>query len=147
MPQPPRQKSGTWKILAIIGAVIALLCCLGAIALGIWGYNTVKDATGPMKETANSFLDNLQDGNYGQAYDRLCANAKRQVTQQQFSQALSMLPKITGHKITGVNVNTTNGRTTGTVQVELTREILGQTDQTLQMAKENGDWKVCQVAL
>ena len=115
--------------------------------LGIWGYNTVRDVGGPIQNTANSFLDDLEDGEYDRAYDQLCASAKRQVTAEEFAQAMNTLPKITNHKITGVSINTTNGRTTGTVQVKLTREVLGQTEQTMQLAKEDGSWKVCQIVL
>ena len=147
VPQPPQQKSHWWKILIVGGAVVALLCCIGAVTLGIWGYNKFQDVAGPVQDTASAYLDDVQDGNYGQAYDRLCANAKRQLTPQQFAQAQSMLPKITDHKITGFDIKSVNGRSTATVRVTLEREMIGETQQTMQLVKEDGDWKVCQVGV
>jgi flagellar basal body-associated protein FliL len=147
VPQPPKQNSNWWKILIAIGAVVAVLCCIGAVGLGIWGYNKVKDVAGPAQDTVNAYLDDVQDGNYGAAYDRLCAGAKKQLTAQQFAQAQSMVPKITKHEITGFNVNTVNGKSTATVNVRLERELVGETNQTIQLVKEDGDWKVCQVGV
>jgi hypothetical protein len=146
-PQPPQQKSNWWKIAIVVAGVVAIVCCLGAVGLGIWGYNKVKDTVEPARDAASAYLDDVQAGNYGAAYNRLCANAKRQLTAQQFAQAQSMLPKITKHEITGFNVNTVNGRSTATVNVRLERELVGETNQTIQLVKEDGDWKVCQVGV
>jgi hypothetical protein len=147
VPQPPPTKSNWWKILIAVGAVVALLCCVGAVGLGIWGYNKVKDVAGPAQDAASAYLSDVEAGNYGAAYNRLCANAKRQLTAQQFAQAQSMLPKITKHEITGFNVTSVNGRSTATVNVRLEREAVGETEQTIQLVKEDGDWKVCQVGV
>jgi hypothetical protein len=146
-PQPQQKSNNWWKYLLVIGGIVALLCCIGAVGLGIWGYNKVKDVAGPVTDTANAYLDDVQNGNYGEAYDRLCAGAKGQVTQQQFAQAQSMVPKLTSHKVTGFSIDTVNGRSTATVNVTLQREQVGETNQTIQLVKEDGEWKVCQVGV
>ncbi len=148
MPYPgavPPKKSNTWKIVAIIGGLVALLCCAGAVGLAVWGFTSIRDATGPVRDTASSFLDNLRDEQYGDAYDQLCRDARRQVSRQNFAQAMAGLPRITDHTVVGVNVNNTNGRVTGEVRVELTRELLGRTTNTMRLSKEDDEWKVCQI--
>lgn len=140
---PPQKRSG-WKIPLIIGGVVLGLCCLGAIALGIWGLNTFREATGPTRDSAVAYLEDIERNDYGSAYNRLCGELRSDMNQQEFAQVQSLLPKVTGHKVTGVNINNTNGNVTGTVNVLLTREGVGELQQEIRLVKESGDWKVCQ---
>ncbi len=55
-----------------------------------------------------------------------------------------MLPKVTDYKVVGVSINTTNGKTTGDVNVRVTRETGAVTTQSVGLVKEGNSWKVCE---
>src|SRR5512139_1104668 len=81
---PPRKSNQTLKIVLIILAVLAVLCCIGALIAGAFGYKAFRDATGPAKDALNGYFDDLKAENYGSAYDRLCAETQAGITREDF---------------------------------------------------------------
>jgi len=141
---PPKKSNQTLKIVLIIIAVLAVLCCIGAIIAGAFGYRAFRDVTGPAKDTVTGYFDDLKAGNYDSAYDRLCAETQSTVTREDFVAFQSVLPAVIDYKIVGVNIHNTNGKTYATVDVRVTRERGGEVTQTVQLLKEGGKWKVCE---
>jgi hypothetical protein len=142
-PVLPPKKNQTLKIVLIVLGALLVLCCIGALIAGAFGYKAFRDATGPAKSAVTGYYDDLKAGNYGSAYDRLCAESQEAVTREDFIGVQNLLPNITDYKITGVNVNNSNGKVTGSVNVTVTRERSGESTQTIELRKEGGDWKVC----
>jgi Domain of unknown function (DUF4878) len=141
---PPQKSNQTLKIILILGGALLVLCCIGAIIAGAFGIKALRDATGPAKSVVTGYYDDLKAGNYGEAYDRICAQTKQQVTREDFIDVQNLLPHITDYKVSNLDVTTVNGKTTGTAQVQVTRERGGTTTQTVRLIKEDGHWKVCE---
>lgn len=141
---PPAKSKFPWKIVLIVLGVLAVLCCIGSLIGGFFIYRAVQDATGPARNAVTGYFDDLKAGNFGSAYSRLCDETQQEVTRDDFVTVQQELPKVTDYKVVGVNINTTNGKTTGTVNVRVTRETGAVTTQSVELVKEGNSWKVCE---
>jgi hypothetical protein len=143
-PPPPKKSNQTLRIVLIVLGVLAVLCCLGVILTGVFGYKAFRDATGPAKDALTGYFDDLKAENYGSAYDRLCSETQAAVTREDFIDFQRVLPAITDYKIDGVNIHDVSGKPRATVDVRVTRERGGEITQTVELIKEGGKWKVCE---
>jgi Domain of unknown function (DUF4878) len=141
---PPKKSNQALKIILIVGGILLVLCCIGAILAGAFGFKAFRDATGSAKAAVTGYYDDLKSGDYDSAYDRICSETQQQVTREDFTDVQNLLPHITDHKVTSLNITSVNGRTTGTAQIQVTRDRGGETTQTVRLIKEDGDWKVCE---
>ncbi|MEU7930438.1 MULTISPECIES: Rv0361 family membrane protein [Micromonospora] len=144
MPQPPQPpKKRTLRTVLIVVGVVLVLCCGGAGIGGFFLYKGVKGATDPARQAAESFVSHLEAGDPDAAYELLCGDTRAGYPREAFVQGVAKEPKIRGHKVNGVNVQSVNGRTTATVRMALQLDS-GFTDQHMFMlVKEDGAWKVC----
>jgi Domain of unknown function (DUF4878) len=142
-PVPPQQRSHTVRTILIIVGIVLVLCCGGAIAGGVVLFKSVQSATGPARDTVDTFLNQLAAGETDAAYENLCAAAREQFTAEQFAQIVNGRPKITQHSIVGTNVVNSNGQVSASVNAEI-RYADGSTDTHLfRLRKESGTWRVC----
>jgi hypothetical protein len=139
---PPKKRNNLRLVLIIVGAVL-VVCCGGAIGGGIWLFKNVQGAVAPAREAADGFIRDLEAGNYGGAYGRLCQQTKDRFSQAEFEQGVRGQPALTGHRIMGVSVNNVNGRQSGLVTAELTYTSGFVDRHTFPLSLENGSWKVC----
>ncbi|NUT18756.1 MAG: DUF4878 domain-containing protein [Hamadaea sp.] len=143
-PAPPAKKRFFTlpKILIAVGIVV-VLCC-GGLALGGYKlFDTVRDAVTPARDAAAAFLDDVEAGDDAGAYAMFCDSMKQIATESQFESRIEQRGRTKDHKITGVSVNSTNGKTSGTVTATLTLAD-GSTKQTIIVLTKEGDaWKVC----
>jgi hypothetical protein len=112
-------------------------------ALGIGGCTlfVVNLARGPI-DGANAWVGLLDEGDFGGAYDNLCAQLRSGRERQDVTAELeaSYGAGITTYRFT--TVQSTNGVTT----VEGTIDVSNNTRQvTLTMVEEDGNWKVCTI--
>ncbi|MEU0546309.1 hypothetical protein [Micromonospora sp. NPDC005979] len=141
MPQPPKRR--TLRTVLIVVGVVVVLCCGGAGIGGFFLYKGVKGATDPARQTAESFVSDLEADDADAAYGLLCGDTRVRYTREAFVQGVAKQPKIRGHMVNGVNVSSVNGRTSATVSMALTLDS-GFTDRHLfALVKEDGAWKVC----
>jgi hypothetical protein len=140
---PEKKKSNTLRTVLIIGGIVAILCCGGLAAGGIWLASTVKNSIGPARDKAVAFVQDLESDDASGAYDQLCPATQARFPREVFIAGVGAQPKIVSHSVNGMNVNSTNGLTTATVDMGLTQEG-GFVDQhTFRLVKENGTWYVC----
>jgi len=121
--------------------VLAVCSCGGLVG----GY-LIKEATGglgPVRTAAADFIADLEAGDANGAYSRLCGRTQSRFSREGFEQGLAMEPKITDHRIVGINVRNSSGTSTATVTAELTTGSGFKDSHTFPLIKENGDWKVC----
>ncbi|GAB3154404.1 hypothetical protein GCM10027290_48840 [Micromonospora sonneratiae] len=144
MPAPPPKKSKTLRTVLIVVAVVLTLCCVGGGIGGFFLYRTVQDATGPARDATTGYVDDLGSGNYPGAYGRLCNRMRSEMTADEFARMQSIQPRVASYKITGLSVNNTNGRVTGTATVRLTQDGGATVIQVLPLVKEDGEWRICQ---
>lgn len=143
MPAPPPRKSHTLRWILITSGVVLVLCCGGGIIGGVFLFHGLSKATGPVRDTADEFVTDLQNGDTSSAYQLLCSGTRSAFTPAAFAQGVAGQPRISGHEIDGVNVISSNGRSSATVMVKLTTAS-GFVDQhAFPLVKEGGRWKVC----
>jgi len=142
VPQPPKKSRTTRNVLIIVAVVLALCCAGGGIG-GFFLYKGVDGATRGVADGASAYLDDLRDGNYRGAYARLCNAQKAGVSESAFVGVKERQPRIVEYTIDGRRVSSNNGVNTGSVTVTLTFDNGKKNSETLQMAYENGQWRVC----
>ncbi len=141
MTQPPPKRRSQLKIVLIVLGVLLVTCCAVAIPTGIYVVNKANDAIGPVRESANEFLGDIQAARYTSAYGRLCTDARSDLSVADFERGASAR-RLTGYEIVGVHVSNVNGRVTGTVTARLTYEAFNE-QHVIPMVSEDGAWKVC----
>jgi hypothetical protein len=127
----------------LVGAVVLLLCCVGAAGLGAWNVQAVRRATGPVRESVDGFLREVSAGDTAAAYGRLCADTRSRWSQLGFTQWLRTPPRIDGHEILKVSVATERGRPRGSVRVRLTRAGAPVEERDVPVVAEGDRWRVC----
>jgi hypothetical protein len=140
---PPPKKSHTLRTVLIIIGVLLVLCCGGLAVGGVWLFSTAKNTIGPARDQANEFVQDLESQNATAAYDKLCTATRERFTQQDLIRVMAADPRIVSHKVTGFNVNKTNGVSTADITMELTDNAGATGKHTFHMVKENGTWYVC----
>ncbi|MBM7495139.1 hypothetical protein JOD64_006361 [Micromonospora luteifusca] len=140
--RPARRNRPMRTGLAFAGFGVAL-CCVGAAGLGAWNLQTVRQAAGPIRETADGFLSEVALGDSEGAYDRLCADARSRWSAIGFTSWVRTPPMVTDYEITDVSVATRSGRPHGTVTVKVTRDGGLTEERRLPVVREGGDWRVC----
>ncbi|MEH1168490.1 hypothetical protein V6V47_24200 [Micromonospora sp. CPCC 205539] len=130
----------TGLVFAGFGVV---LCCVGVAGLGAWNLQTVRQAAGPIRETADGFLGEMTVGDTDGAYERLCKDARSKWSAIGFTSWVRTPPMVTDYEITDVSVSTRGGRPHGTVTVRLTRAGGTSEERQLPVVREGGDWRVC----
>lgn len=128
--------------LTFAGIGVAL-CCVGVAGLGAWNVQLVTQAAGPVRETADGFLQQVTAGDTAGAYDRLCADARSRWSELGFTSWVRTPPVVRDYEIVDVSVATRAGRPYGTVTVRLTRESGSTEQRALSVVREDAGWRVC----
>jgi hypothetical protein len=138
--QPRAPRKIRTVILVTLAVVVA---CCGAAAVVSYGvFNAGRDTTGPMRDGATHFLDNLREKDYDSAYGRLCDRTARQLAKQAFVDAASTRP-LAGYSVTRTYVADRSGLVDGTVIVTLRYADGTSESHALPMVEEDGVWRVC----
>lgn len=119
------------------------LCVVGAGGLGVFSFQSVWGASGPVRDTADGFLHEVAGGDPGAAYDRLCTESRSRWSRDGFSQWLRTPPLVTGYEITDVSVATRRGRPRGEVSFRLDRQFGLSDARKLPVVREDGHWRIC----
>jgi hypothetical protein len=119
------------------------LCLVGVAGLGVWNVQVVWRASGPVRETADTFLHRVAAGETDQAYQQLCRQARGRWSDVGFASWVRTPPQVSGYEIVDVSVATRGGRPRGTVTVRLTRDGGGSEEHRLPVVPEDGGWRVC----
>jgi hypothetical protein len=88
-----------------VGAAAVLLCCLGGAA-GIGGLMVtgVQALNEQAHVAVGSYLDALEAENFVEAYSRLCDDAQRRESVQQFSARVSAQPHVDGYTLRDADI-------------------------------------------
>ncbi|MET7880224.1 hypothetical protein ABZS52_25260 [Micromonospora profundi] len=140
--RPARRHRPMRTGLAVVGFGVAL-CCVGVAGLGVWNLQTVRQAAGPIRETADGFLTEVTLGDSDKAYERLCSDARSKWSPIGFTSWVRTPPMVTDYEITDVSVATRSGRPVGTVTVKVTRDGGLNEERRLPVVRESGGWRVC----
>ena len=136
---PPKKRGRRWwtgftliavAVLAVIGVGVFLLVRVA-----------IDDVLAP-RSTASSYLSDLRDGNYANAYSRLCALDQGSVSEDRFAAAFDARHP-TSFRITGTNYHDNNGFKSAEVRFDEAASDGSSGAQTLLLIRESGDWRVC----
>ena len=98
---------------------------------------------GPVRDTTNAFVDDLQNTRFADAYGRLCTTLRSLLTLDQFTQEVRAEPAIHDHQLKSVHVASVDGQTTAQVGTQLTRDGGTVDTETFALTKQGGDWTMC----
>jgi hypothetical protein len=137
----PRAPRRARTVLLILLAVLVVCCGAGAvISYGV--FNAGRNTTGPMRDGAIHFLDNLREHDFDSAYGRLCDRTTAQLAKQAFIAAASARPLIS-YGVTKTYIADRSGLVDGTVIATLTYADGTSESHALPMVEEDGVWRVC----
>jgi len=122
--------------------VVALIIAAGITALVTGARNSVK----PVENAASSYMQALRDQHYDAAFAMLCPAAAgdgHESFVQLWSELSSTGRGVAGFKIVGVNVKTTNGRSSGQADLEVRYADGTKKRQLLPFTKTGSTWTAC----
>ncbi len=104
--------------------------------------SSVGGELGPARRAAESYAQALVDGRWDDAHAGLCAEAQADVTPEELA-AHYTAPDVTDYGVDGVNVQSSNGRTSADVTVTLVYADGLQDHLVLPLTDEDGSWRPC----
>jgi hypothetical protein len=141
-PPPARRTRRLWLMVGAPLVVVALIIAASITALITGVHNSVK----PVEDAASSYMQALQDQHYDAAFAMLCPAAARD-GHDSFVQLWSDLSStgrgIASFKIMGVDVKTTNGRSSGRADLEVRYADGSRNHQQLPFTKTGSTWTAC----
>jgi len=140
-PGPPRRKR-TIRIVLIVVAALALLCC-GGVALGAVAFRSIQESTGPVRDTVDGFLGHLKADETDAAYTSLCARTKGRYSESDFATTVHNRPRLAGYTILNTNVSNVNGQVSGGVTARLTYTDGSSEPHQFPLVKEGDAWRIC----
>ncbi|HVB61786.1 MAG TPA: hypothetical protein VNE61_11375 [Ktedonobacteraceae bacterium] len=147
-PMPKKSRRGVWIALAIVGAVL-VLACGGCAALAIAGVGFFASSLAAPSAAASGYYQAIENQQYKVASSYLDTSSlnqqEQQITAQTFTVAAEARDladgKVTKFSQTNISVNTTNGVSTASVTMSVTRGSQTYSVQ-LQMKEDNNVWKI-----
>ncbi|GAA1630154.1 DUF4878 domain-containing protein [Catellatospora bangladeshensis] len=142
-PPPPAKKSNTKRILIIV-AIVLVLCCGGGITGAVLLFRGVQEATGPARDVAVAYVEDIMAGDYHGAYGRLCDRVQASTSEADYTRVQTAQLKISKYEVTGTSIKQMNSTTTAVITMRLTQAETGAVmTQGFPLLKEDGEWRVC----
>lgn len=138
---PPSPRGRKIALISVIGVV--LLLGLVAAGISIWGGTNLGDSFKRADTAALLHMRQLERGDFGDAHDAMCAATRQWITRQEFIAAEQAKSRVMLSATTGTSVDTNDGVRTGSVRVYVARADGTEGTVVLEMAEEEGVWKVC----
>jgi hypothetical protein len=137
-PVGPPPKRTRWGLIigSIAGGLAVLCCCGGGVVIAM-----ISTQTSPAKAAAESYVDAVIAGNDAEALRHVCSTSDPKAHQQFANHVRST--GVSDSEVTNTQVSLWNLSWKATIHMELTSGTGTQEDLTLPLAKEDGEWKVC----
>ena len=135
---PPKRRRSRWLT---VGLPIGLLLLLGGCGtLAVILVKSLAGSLGPAKDAAESYATALIEERWDDAHAMLCEQARADVTPESLA---SLHGGLAGYSLTGINVHSSGGRTTGEATINFERDD-GLDDTTvIPLVEEGDDWRPC----
>lgn len=118
-----------------------LLCCGCLGAGGYFIYRVMQDTEREAEDAVAAYLDDLRDGDYDDAYDKLCTDERDEETRAEFARRMETRPQLREFRVNDVG-STSDGDYT--VEVELTYDNNEtDTENITVIVDDDTDMKVC----
>ena len=135
----PRRRRSRWLT---IGLPVGLLLLVG-VGVALWlGVRAFMGAIGPAQQAAEDYATALVDARWRDAQAQLCDADRSTVTAEALAQQYSA-SDLTGYRLEGIEVVSSNGRTSG--EARLVFQTPGGLDTTtvLPLEKDGDTWRPC----
>ena len=136
--QPKKRAGRFWAGFAVIAVALLAVAGVGVVFLVRIAIN---DVLAP-RHVASSYLSDLRDGNYSDAYSQLCVEDQTAVSEARFIRVFTALHP-TSYRITGTSFHDSNGTKTATVRFDEDASDGSSGGQSLDLVHEGGVWEVC----
>jgi hypothetical protein len=121
---------------------VGVLCCGLLVGGGVLLFRWGSEATEPVQDAATAFLSDIEEGDFPNAYAKLCERTKEQFSEERFRQYASER-RIRSYRLVDVSVERVNGQGSGSVRAELAYVNGRQETRTILLLKEGSTWRVC----
>jgi hypothetical protein len=132
-----------------VGAAVLLVCCIGAVIAGVLISRGVGGLAGNIagaQNRADDYFAAIQAHDWNRAHSYLDRQTQSSTStaalQRTWTARESANGRITGFSADNTNVNTSNGRTTGTVTGTLRYDTGTTETRTVLLVKEGDAWKL-----
>ncbi|GAB4081339.1 hypothetical protein GCM10028783_22880 [Modestobacter muralis] len=137
-PAPPRRRS-RWLTIGLPIGVLALVC----LGVAVWfGVRAFLGTLGPARTAAEDYATALVEGRWDDAQGQLCESDRSVVTADALAQEYSS-PDVTGYRLEGINVVSSNGRTSGEARLVFETTSGLDTTTVLPLEKDGDTWRPC----
>ena len=145
---PPRR--GNRGLLIGGGIALVLLCCVGAVLVGVvaalGGIGSVAGNTSGARAAATGYYDAVRDHEWAEAHDYLGRSLGTTVSQSSLqalwtAQEIST-GRVTGFTVTNSKVSTNNGRTTATITGTVRYTRASSETKVVNLVKEGDEWRL-----
>lgn len=133
MPPVKPKKRRIWPWL-LLGIPLLFAILIGGCSLLLFGA-----VRGPVDAT-NGYIANLDNGDYGAAYDSLCAKTRSAIDRDEWISGIGFEigGEITDYNFSQVDISGSNASVTGTIDVDGASR-----SRIFDLVDEGGEWRVC----
>jgi hypothetical protein len=135
----PRRRRSRWLTVALP------LGLLGLVGIGVavwWAVHAFLGALAPAQQAATDYATALVDGRWDDAQGQLCTRDRSAVTAGALAEQYSS-PDLTGHRLEGISVVSSNGSTSGEARLVFTTASGPDTTVVLPLEEDGGTWRPC----
>jgi hypothetical protein len=135
---PPKRRRSRWLTVGLPIGALLLLAGVGTLAVIL--IKTIAGSLGPAKDAAEAYATALVEERWDDAHSMLCEQSRSEVTSEDLA---SLHGGLSDYSLTGINVHSSGGRTTGEATITFERDD-GLDDTTaVPLVEESGDWRPC----
>lgn len=140
----PRSRFTGGCLFWFVTVTLGLLCCVGGTIFAVNQWHGMSREQGPAEQTAHTYLDAILADDLTTAYAQTCDSIHARMTPAQFDLFQSHRDEIGSYDILGVNLASTNGRMSGSVDTTMHLTAGGTFGQRIELVKEHDRWRVCE---
>jgi hypothetical protein len=135
----PRRRRSRWLTVGLPVGLVVLL----AVCVGVWfGVRAFFGTLGPARQAAEDYATALVDGRWGDAQGQLCERDRSAVSADALEQQYAA-NDLTGYRLEGINVVSSNGRTSGEARLVFETPDGLDTTTVLPLEKDGDTWRPC----
>jgi hypothetical protein len=126
------------RVAILLGVVVLVFAAVGGwLVLG-----GVGSETGAARTVADTFVSDLESGNFAGAYGLLSSDTQATVTQVEFAQSIEVQPRhVRSHKVDGVNPSAVHPRPYVVVFVRITFTDGSVSPRDILLVPQAGHWR------
>ncbi|MFC7548616.1 hypothetical protein [Plantactinospora sp. GCM10030261] len=140
MPHEPRAEHAPRRPLTWAAGLALLLVC-GLLGIGGWFlFRPAQEPATAVRIATDAFVGRLIAGDYGAAYDGLCADTRERFDREEFVDSVAGRPAVRSYQIEAIEDGGAGGFT---VRLTLADPSGTTAPQVFRVVPDRGAWRVC----